>query len=444
MGIPTIPERKPKMFDRFRKALYRCFGLGADVGLDLIDAVTGSQEIESPVAVSESPLFRRKFSSIYDFLKRGKLDLKQLGKVLDQYQPEDAERIAGFEVYALDCTDDPGPDAETLSDRSQSKKGKSAPVVVGHRYSWLVRLVQWRTSWCMPQDVQRVKTSSSDSQVAAEQVKALAERSQRLKVVVADSLYCNATFLVAFLLVQSVYALVRMKSNQVLFEEPPERQPGRRGRPRKHGAKFRLSDPSRDPDRVEKQTLLGQSVLLQAWQGLHLHKLPFLVGTVVSVRFLKPDGTPRFKRPLLLFWTGPTNVALVDLAQMYLWRFAIEHMFRFLKQQLGLTKANSPDLEHRQMWVWCCALAYTQLVLIRQHVADQRPAWHPRHTPARERPLTPGQVRRLALPFLLRLGTPASPVRRAGKGRGRATGYQPKPRKRFSIVVKDKKQRKPA
>lgn len=409
------------MFDRFREEVYRSFSRGADAGMDLIDALTGSSEVESPVATSESPLYRRKFSSIYDFLKRGKLNLGRLGRVLYEQQPEDAERIAGFEVYAIDCTDDPGPDAETLSDRSQSKKGKSAPIEVGHRYSWLVRLMQWRTSWCMPQDVQRVKTSSSDSQVAAEQVKALAERSQRLKVVVADSLYCNATFLVAFLLVQSVYALVRMKSNQVLFEEPPERQPSQRGRPRKHGAKFRLSAPSRKPERVEQRTLLGQSVLLHAWQGLHLYKLPFLVGTVVSVRFLKPDGTPRFKRPLLLFWSGPTNVALVDpsragLAQMYLWRFAIEHMFRFLKQQLGLTKTNSPDLTHRQMWVWCCALAYTQLLLIRQHVADQRPAWHPRHAPGRERPLTPGQVRRLVLPFLLRLGTPASPVRRAGKG----------------------------
>ena len=238
------------MFDRFREEVHRCFKRGADAGMDLIDALTGSSEVESPVAMSESPLYRRKFSSIYDFLKRGKLDLNRLGRVLYQQQPEDAERIAGFEVYALDCTDDPGPDAETLPDRGQSKKGKSAPIEVGHRYSWLVRLMKWRTSWCMPQDVQRVKTSSSDSQVAAEQVKSLAERSQRLKVVVADSLYCNATFLVAFLLVQSVYALVRMKSNQVLFEEPPERQPSQRGRPRKHGAKFRLSAPSRKPDRV--------------------------------------------------------------------------------------------------------------------------------------------------------------------------------------------------
>lgn len=432
------------MIDRFREEIYQSFTQRADAGLDLIDALTGSLEIESPVASSESPLFRRKFSSIYDMLNYGRLNVSRLGQVLNTHQPEDAELVAGYEVYGLDCTDDPAPEAETLADRSQAKKGRSAATVVGHRYSWLVRLVAWRTSWCMPQAIERVPTSSSDSQIGANQVKALAARSAHPKVVVADSLYCNAVFLEIFLLVQWVFALVRMKSNQVLYEEPPERAVGQKGRPRKHGPKFRLSAPWRKPDRVEKSTLLGQTVLLQAWQGLHLYKVPFLVGMVVSVQFLRSDGTPRFKRPLFLFWTGPTTVALVDLAQMYLWRFAIEHMFRFLKQQLGLTSANSPKLAHRQMWIWCSALAYCQLLLMRHQVADQRPAWHPHHVRGRQRSLTPGHVRRQALAFLLRLGTPARPAQPAGKGRGRATGYLPQPRQRFSVVKKGKKQRKAA
>jgi IS4 transposase len=294
----------------------------------------------------------------------------------------------------------------------------------------------------MPQVIERVPTGSSDSEMGAKQVEILAERDTHPKVVVADSLYCNAVFLQIFLVVQWVYALVRIKHNQVLYEEAPERQSGQKGRPRKQGAKFRLSAPWRQPDRSEKSTLLGQTVCLQAWQGRHFHQVPFLVGMVVSVQFLRTDGTPRFKRPLLLFWSGPPTVALVDLAQMYLWRFAIEHLFRFLKQQLGLTRVHSPNLAHRQRWIWCCALAYCQLLLMRHQVADQRPAWHPRYRSGRERPLTPGQVRRQALTFLLRLGTPARPAQPAGKGRGRATGYCPEPRKRFSVVKKGKKDKK--
>lgn len=428
------------MDNRFRREVYQSFEQRADAGLDLVDALTSAPTVESPVGLSESALFRRGFGSVYDFLKSGRILLPRLRRVLFRNQPQEAETIAGYEVYAVDCTGDPAPEAKTLPDRGQSKKGRHAPLEVGHSYSWLVRLVARGTSWCMPLDIGRVPTESTDSQVGAEQVAALAAHNNRPKVVVADSLYCNATFLAIFLTVQFVYGLVRIRSNRVLYEEPPERQPGQKGRPRKHGPKFKLSAPSRTPDRAETCTLLGQPVRLLAWTNLHFYQLPFLVGMVLSVQFLKADGTPRFKRPLYLFWTGPPSVALADLARMYLWRFAIEHMFRFLKQHLGLTASNSPNLQARLRWVWCCALAYCQLLFLRHQVADRRPPWHPTYVRGRRRPLTPRQVQRNALPFLLELGSPALPPQPAGKGRGRPLGYRPEPRKRHPVVKKSKKQ----
>jgi hypothetical protein len=432
------------MNDRFRREVYQSFEQRADAGMDLVDALTSAATVRSPVELSESTLFRRGFSSVYDFLKTGRVLLPRLRRVLFCHQPEEAETIAGCEVYAVDCTGDPAPAAKTLPDRGQSKKGRHAPLEVGHIYSWLVRLVERGTSWCMPLDLRRVPTESSDSQVGAEQAAALAEHNSRPKVVVADSLYCNATFLSIFLTIQFVYALVRIRSNRALYEEPPERQPGQLGRPRKHGPKFKLSEPSRGPDRTETCTLLGHPVRLLAWTNLHFYQLPFLVGMVLSVQFLKADGSPRFKRPLYLFWTGPTSVALVDLARMYLWRFAIEHMFRFLKQHLGLTASNSPNLQGRLRWVWCCALAYCQLLFIRHQVADRRPAWHPTYVRGRRRPLTPRQVQRNALPFLLPLGSPASPTQPAGKGSGRPPGYRPEPRKCHPVVKKSGKRPKTA
>ena len=74
---------------------------------------------------------------------------------------------------------------------------------------------------------------------------------------------------------------------------------------------------------------------------------------------------------------------------MYLWRFAIEQTLPvFLKQKLGLTTANSPALDQRQRWVWCCALAYCQLLLMRQEVADKRPPWQPPKAGRTAHPLT--------------------------------------------------------
>ena len=428
------------MMHRFRREVYQSFEQRADSGMDLIDALTSAPMVESPVGLSESPLFRREFSSVYDFLNSGRIAWWRLRRVLFRNQPEDAETIGGYEVYVVDCTKDPATEAETLADRGQSRKGRGAPLEVGHVYSWLTRLIAVGTSWCMPMDVRRVPTESTDSQVGGEQVEALAEQeSARPKVVVADSLYCNAAFLAVFMVLQSIYALVRIRSNRVLYEEPPEREPGQRGRPRIHGDKFKLSAPSRKADRMESCTLLGQEVRLAAWEGLHFYKLPFLVGMVLSVQFLKADGTPRFKRPLYLFWTGPTSVALADLARMYLWRFAIEHMFRFMKQHLGLTASNSPNLQARLRWVWTCALAYTQLLLCRHQVADHRPRWHPTHVGGKVHPLTPRQVQRAALPLLVELGSPASEPKPAGKGKGRLSRFRPKPRKRHPIVRKSRK-----
>lgn len=61
------------MINRFRQEVYQSFDQRGDAGLDLIDAISSAEHIESPVSMSESPLFRRSFSSIYDVLNEGKL-----------------------------------------------------------------------------------------------------------------------------------------------------------------------------------------------------------------------------------------------------------------------------------------------------------------------------------------------------------------------------------
>ena len=110
---------------------------------------------------------------------------------------------------------------------------------------------------------------------------------------------------------------------------------------------------------------------------------------------------------------------------MYLWRFAIEHAFRFLKQHMGLNANQSTDHQDIELWMWLCALAYWQLLLIGQDAADLRPPWRRRLVDGQPKPLTPGEVQRSARIFLTRLGTPAAATRPAGKGRGRRQGERP-------------------
>jgi hypothetical protein len=347
--------------------------------------------------------------------------------------------MAGYEVYALDTTPDERPEAKTLAERGLLKAQKNEPVRVGQKFSWLVRLVKPGTSWVAPWDVRRVKSSSNDNQTAIEQVRALADQNSRPKGVVADSLYANQVFLAVFLVVTNMIALVRLRQNLTLYERPEPKPAGSRGAPRKHGPAFKMARPSRPPDRTTLFQLGWQSIRLSAWHGLHLRQLPDLVGLALRVEFLKADGTLRYQRPMWLFWSGPETVALELICRMYLWRFAIEHTFRFMKQHLGLTAHCLTDPDSIQRWMWLCALAYWQPLLMGRAVDDLCPAWYPCKTVKPDQWLTPGQVQRSAGRFLVKLGSPARPPRPAGKGRRRAKGYRPDPRPRYPVVRKGQK-----
>jgi hypothetical protein len=422
----------------FREAVYQKVIWRPAAILDLVDALTTVGQVSSPVALSESPLFRRKFSSVYDALVHGELG-DELKTLFSDSQDADWETIGGYEVHAIDATPNERRSAETLADRGALKAQQKEPVRYGHKYSWLVRLVQGGTSWVAPEDIERIGTQTTDTKVAAQQVKDLALRNPRPKVITADSRYRDQHFLCVFAGLEHTYALVRLQNNQKLSQEPVSKPKGSRGAPRKHGADFQLTAIARAPDASEEFLLGKQNVRVRVWHKLHFKRLAKVVGSVVCVEFLKEDGTPRYKRPLWLFWTGPEEVAPQDLCRMYLWRFAIEHLFRFLKQHMGLNHHRSSNLESLKRWMWLVALAYWQLLLMRDTVKPNRPAWQPYKKEGQDIPLTPAQVQRSAQVFLLQAGTPAANPRPAGKGRGRQTGYCPAPRKRFDIVFKTKK-----
>jgi IS4 transposase len=289
-----------------------------------------------------------------------------------------------------------------------------------------------------PEDIQRISTETTDTQLAAQQVKDLAERNKHPKVVTADSRYRDRHFLGAFAGLENTYALVRLQNNQKLSQEPDPKPEGSRGAPRKHGADFQLTAIEPEPDASQEFFLGKQKVRVRVWHKLHFKRLTKVPGSVVCVEFLKEDDTPRYKRPIWLFWTGPEDITPQELCRMYLWRFAIEHLFRFLKQHMGLNSNRSTNPESLQRWMWIVGLAYWQLLLMRDTVHADRPAWHPLKKDGQPKPLTPAQVQRSAQAFLLHSGSPATNTRTAGKGRGRQKGFHPAQRKRHDIVFKCK------
>jgi hypothetical protein len=346
----------------------------------------------------------------------------------------------------VDTTVDLRPDAETLADRSQVYSTCQKKAVPGHQYSWLGRIVSQAPAWFAPRDLERVTTRDTPAAVAARQVLRLAATLVMvgvLNVVVADSGYAKVPFLAAFVGLTSLCVLVRLPCNRVLYGAPPAPvlnpatgKRAKRGQPPKHGAKFRLQTPPVPERHIEFPLPLGKgSVRVSAWGQLHFKEVPRLVGMLVRVEFFTPQGQPKYRRPLWLFWSGPHSVSLEALCQMYLARFGIEHFFRFTKQRLGLRCAQSPTLLACENWMWVVALAYTQLLLARTLVKAMPRPWDtsPRDP---QQPLTAGQVQRAWPIFSLSLGTPASAPRPSGKAPGRAVGFHPEPRPRQPVVYK--------
>ena len=65
-----------------------------------------------------------------------------------------------------------------------------------------------------------------------------------------------------------------------------------------------------------------------------------------------------------------------------------------MKQHFGLTAHRQTDTDAIQRWMWLCALAYWQLLLMGLDVEDLCPACYPRKTAEEQAWPTPGQVQR--------------------------------------------------
>jgi len=96
---------------QFRDTVYQALPKRADATMDLLDALTSSLQVTAPVALSENPLFRRGFASVYDALEEGELPEEALRELFSQSQPATCETLADYELYAVDCTPCPRPEA---------------------------------------------------------------------------------------------------------------------------------------------------------------------------------------------------------------------------------------------------------------------------------------------------------------------------------------------
>ena len=229
-----------------------------------MDALASAVQVESPIELSQSPVFEREYPSVYDVLGHSKLDHEAQRELVCKWSVADAQTISGYEVYAADSTGNPHPEAECLPARILLKTDKNTPALAGQEYVAIVRMLHEKRSWVAPLDMQRVSSDSTASAVTAQQVLQVHQHSpQTLKVITADSRYANKIFLAVFVSILTLCVLVRLRSNMALYGPPPKPNPHKPGRHRKHGDKFKLKSALRrtHSDRDETIQILWHPAL---------------------------------------------------------------------------------------------------------------------------------------------------------------------------------------
>ncbi|HEU5376327.1 MAG TPA: hypothetical protein VFV38_12850 [Ktedonobacteraceae bacterium] len=108
MNLNTLNE--------FRHATYGCFKQAQDALFNTMDALRSEPEAHRFPELSLSPLFQRKWASLYEAFEDGKIDADRLREVLVQFAPLPG---AGEHVFlGVDTSNLYRPDAHTSADRT--------------------------------------------------------------------------------------------------------------------------------------------------------------------------------------------------------------------------------------------------------------------------------------------------------------------------------------
>ncbi len=419
----------------FRHEVYSCFGQAKDVLFNTVDALLSEDRAQSFPELSLSPHFERRWSSLYEGFEDGTIDQKRLQQVFARFLPQGY--VQDLLWVGIDVSGIARPHARTSADRSalyvHNLPDCKKPITFGWQFSTAVVLPPPPSSWTYVLDQQRVSTQTTAAQVAFAQLQQLVPLVPSNMVAVLDRGY-NSTWLwcqCSGLPIKGT--LVRLKGNRCFYRVAPPAT-GKRGAPRKDGAKLQPDDSTThgNPDGTwQGQDAAGRPLQLSWWKQMHVKDARWLELTVIQVVRPHATNTERDPRVSWLVWIGDQQAAVVPIALGYALRFSQEHGYRFEKQSLLWDEPRLRTPAQFERWSHIVAIAHNHLVLARDLVEIEVRPWE-----NKRRPRTPQQVRRAMAQLLPTLGTPARPPKPHGKSPGRIKGAKIRQATRFPVVRK--------
>jgi hypothetical protein len=421
---------KSALLEEFRQEAYEYLGRAKDATFELTDAILLSRNVYSLADLSLSPVFRRKWPSVYEALQDSRPQRQRLMQLYIKQIPT-LERP----LLAGDHTNWSRPEAVTLQERTFEHSGTSIagnkPITLGQGYSTIAWIPEKSGSWALPLRHERITSKESPIAKATWQLKQVSGHLPTRPISVWDSEYGCAPFILKTADIRADI-LVRLRSNLCLWGEP-EAYSGK-GRPKKHGAKFKLNDSTtwtQAASVLELDDPKLQRVRITLWQNLHFRQAATRPMLLMRVERLDEQGNLRVSKPLWLAWVGEPMPPLEEVWRLYLRRFTIDHWDRFLKQRLHWTIPKLSTPKQCERWSDLMPLMTWELWLARDIVTD-----NPLRSQKSVEQLTPGRVAQAMGGVFAVIGNPAYPPKPRGKSPGWSPGKTRVRKNRYPTVKK--------
>lgn len=419
----------------FRQAAYDCLGKAHDATFELTDAVMLTRNAYCLADFSLCPVFRRKWSSIYEALQDCRPQRQKLMQLYIKQMPVE-EQI----ILAGDHTAWSRPEAVTLQERTvehYTTGGRgNRPITQGQGYSTIAWIPEAQGSWALPLRHERITSWESPIEKAVWQLAQVCRYLPQRPISLWDSEYGCAPFVLKTANI-AADKLMRLRSNLSLWGAPPPYYG--KGRPRIHGDKFKLNDSStwsQPLERLEEDDPRLGRVRILLWQNLHFRKAAEHPMSLLKVERLS-QRTVKVVKSMWLAWVGEQMPPLIQVWRLYLRRFAVDHWYRFAKQRLHWTLPKLSTPKQCERWSDLMPLITWELWLARDIVADKPLPWQNSTTK-----LTPGRVAQAMGGVLTVISTPAHPPKPRGKSSGWIPGQPRLSKTRYPVVKKSVSRRK--
>lgn len=198
----------------FRQRAHQCLGRAHDATFELVDAVLTTRQVSSFAELSQSPLFRRQWSSAYEALQDSRPQRQRLMGLYLEQLPRD-----GPIVLAGDHTGWPRPEAKRLRERTHEYQANSnrsrGSVSLGQGYSTLAWIPEAEGSWALPLRHERITSWESPMSQAAFQLRQVCKHLPHRPLSLWDSEYGCASFVLKTADIRAD-KLMRLRSNRNL------------------------------------------------------------------------------------------------------------------------------------------------------------------------------------------------------------------------------------